>query len=271
MPTKWVGFDMDECIGSVMSLYTFVVTLPRLGAPKKEIHDCIKQSLYLSERAQETWLFRPAMYGALEAVYKAYKAGLIAGAFVFSNNGSADLVSFIADYCNYWMWRKHRDFRRPQIFQMAVSRGSPLRSPGSLEKSYAEVLRALGGAGLPPPSGPADLLFFDDLAHTLHTEIPHYVQVRAYMNACPLPRILEALKDCTSHVAPEVWESALKMAMANDRADRREGALSIPPTVKDTRADAVVFETAFRNFLSGPVGGTRRRRRYRPGTRRRSK
>jgi hypothetical protein len=269
MPTKWVGFDMDECIGSVMSLYTFVVTLPRLGVPRRALHDCVKQSLYLSERAQETWLFRPAMYGALDRVYKAYKAGQIAGTFVFSNNGSADLVQFVADYCNYVMSRKHRDFSKPRIFQMAVCRGSPLRSPGSLEKSYAEIVRALGGAGLPLPSGPQDLLFFDDLPHTLQSEIPHYVQVRAYMNACPLDRVIAALEPCEEIVTPEIWGQALTMARGDDRSERREGALSIPPTVKDTRSDAEVFETAFDRFLSVTGGGgTRRRRRFCRHTRR---
>jgi hypothetical protein len=228
----------------------------------------VKQSLYLSERIHDTWLFRPAMYTALELVYKAYKEGKIAGAFVFSNNGSADLVQFIADYCNYWMWRKHRDYSNPRIFQLAVSRGSPLRSPGSLEKSYAEIQRSLGGADLPLPTGPQDLLFFDDMSHQLQWEIPHYVQVRAYMNACPLERVMGALKTCADFVTPDIWAHAVESAHAEDLANRRESAVSMPPTVKDTRMDTLLFETAFQHFLNPGVGGTRRRRRCRRSTRR---
>ena len=265
MPTKWVGFDMDECIGSVMPLYTFVVTLPRMGVPRRTLHTCVKQCLYLSERAHETWLLRPAIYGALDRVYKAFKTGQIAGAFVFSNNGSADLVQFVSDFLNYWMYRKHRDFSRPQIFQMAVCRGSPLRSPGSLEKSYAEIVRALERSGLPLPSSPQDLLFFDDMEHTLQSETPHYVQVRAYMNTCPIDRIISALTPCAEIATPEIWEKALSKARGDDPGDRRDGALSMPPTVKDTRSDAEAFETAFDRFLSSAGGGATRRRRRRGG------
>ncbi len=267
---KWVGFDMDECIGSVMPLYSFVVSLPRLSGKKKEVLACVMQSLYLSESEKATWLFRPAMYTALELVYRAYKDGAIAGAFVFTNNGSENLVRFVAKYCNYWMARHARDFGKPKIFQMAVSRVSPLRSPGSLEKSYAEVQRALGGAGLSALSGPDDLLFFDDMPHRLQSEIAHYVQVRPYMNTCPLDRVVEALKDCAKLVTPEIWARVLEEAKADDRGDRRDGAVSTPPTVRDTLEDKAVFQGAFGSFLRRRSGGTRRRRRrrHRPGTRR---
>jgi hypothetical protein len=253
-----------------MPLYSFVVTLPRLAGPglKKTIHACVNQALYNSEGDKKTWLFRPAMYTALELVYRAYKEGRITGAFIFSNNGSDGLVEFVSKYCNYWMARKARDYGRPRIFQLAVSRSSPLRSPGSLEKSYAEVQRALGSAGLTLLSSPGDLLFFDDMSHVLQSEIAHYVQIRPYFNVCPIATVAEALRGCARLVSPEVWARVLEEATADDRAERRADALAKPPTEEDTRQDKAVFRGAFGSFL--PTGGTRRRRRrtHRTATRR---
>ena len=253
-----------------MPLYSFVVSLPRLSGKEqqKAIHTCVMQSLYLSEGAKETWLFRPAMYTALELVYRAFKEGRITGAFIFSNNGSEDLVHFVAKYCNYWMSRKARDYSHPLIFQLAVSRASPLRSPGSLEKSYAEIQRALGGAGLPLLTSPRDLLFFDDMSHTLESEITYYIRIRPYMNLCPINRVVTALKGCAEFVPPETWSHILEETVLENLENRREDAVSFPPTVKDTLSDTAVFRAAFQSFL--PTGGTRRRRRrtHRTATRR---
>ena len=252
---KWVGFDMDECIGSVMPLYAFVSELTA-GVPR----DTMKHALYASERMRTTWLIRPAMYYACELLYTTFKQGGIYGAFIFSNNSSQKLVDFIAEYLNGWMARRFSDYNRPQIFKMAVCRGSPLRPHGSLEKSVMEIQRSLAGSGLPMLENYTDLMFFDDMVHVLAGEIPNYVQVKPYVNCCPLDRVVLALAECEKTVGAEKWESILTKARSYDTEDRQEGCSKIPPYEKDILADRHMFLNAFRSFLGdGFLKGGRRR------------
>lgn len=254
---KWVGFDMDECIGSVMPLYAFVKYLPNGKAI-----DVLKSSLYASEQMKKTWLLRPVIYDALEMLYKAYKSGEIYGAFIFSNNGSQKLVNFIAEFLNYCMAQQFSDYTRPLIFQMAVCRYSPTRPPGSLEKSYSEVQRALAGNGLPLLDSERDLLFFDDMAHVLTSEIRNYVQVRAYMNRCPLETVIAALSDCEAVVGSDDWAKILAKARYYEKDSNDEVYISTPPIVGQSIMDKYMFSTAFRRFL-GRGGGAKTRRRRR--------
>jgi hypothetical protein len=255
---KWVGFDMDECIGSVMPLYAFVKHLP-----KGKAIDTMKSSLYASERMKTTWLIRPAIYDALEMLYRAYKSGEVYGAFIFSNNGSQELVNFIADFLNGWMVRRFSDYSRPPIFKMAVHRTSRFRTPGSLDKSYNEVQRALAGHGLPLLESERDLLFFDDMVHVLTDEIRDYVQVRAYMNHCPLEKVIGALADCEAVVGSEAWGRILEKARYYEKEYHGGDYISTPPTVAQNIMDKHMFTVAFRRFLGrgGRTGRATRRRR----------
>lgn len=250
---KWVGFDMDECIGSVMPLYAFVTMMPAAQTMMKEC-------LCVSENMMRTWLIRPAIYKALEHLYKAHRSGAIYGAFIFSNNGSEELVHFLGDYLNYWMARRFSDPRRPIIFKMAVSRSSPLRTPGSLDKSYSEVQRALAGKGLPLCSSQRDLLFFDDMVHILTGEIKDYVQVRPYYNLCPMDNVIGALSACEMIAGPAKWAAIVSRARAFEKTDRSREYVSTPPTFEENIMDTKMFNAAFRRFL-GVSGGAKSRRR----------
>lgn len=250
---KWVGFDMDECIGSVMPLYAFVSGLDNAHMPG------LLRTLYKSEKRGTTWLIRPAIYDALRMLYRAWQRGAVLGAFIFSNNGSQSLVTFIAAYLNSWMVRQFVDPTAAHIFQMAVCRGSPLRSPQSLVKSYKEIQGSLAGAGLPLLDGPQDLLFFDDMDHALMEEIPNYVKVRPYMNQCPLENVINGLRDCSSILGAEEWERRVDRARSYEKMENGHEYLATPPTAAETASDRTVFQAAFRRFLGESAIGGRRR------------
>ncbi len=250
---------MDECIGSVMPLYAFVKYLPAAA------HGILKEALFKSEMEHATWLIRPAIYNTLDILYRAYKSGAIVGAFIFSNNGSQELVNFIAGYLNEYMGKRFFD-TDIKIFKMGVHRTSPLRTPGSLDKSVSEVQRALSGYGLPLLTSERDLLFFDDMVHVLTSEIRDYVQVRPYYNHCPIERVIAALAPCEESVGKVFWEKIV--AKARHYENDHDGRLykSTPPTASENIMDRYVFSQAFRRFLGHdyPVmhrGKTRRSRR----------
>jgi hypothetical protein len=255
---KWVGFDLDECIGSVMPLYVFLIGAKGLGN-EREILQQYRKSLFLSEMLKETWLLRPAMYFALRNVYNAYKSGKLYGAFIFSNNGSQELVDFIAYYCNGWMSRYFRDKKHPIIFKMAICRGSSYRPPNSLVKSYDEISNALIMNGLPPFSNKSDLLFFDDLVHVLQGEIDNYVHVRPYNNLCPIDNVINALYGSKALLGDKRWENIVSMARRFFETMKHDGYNLNIPSDEETLQDKEVFRNAFRKFV-GKKGGTRRNR-----------
>ena len=256
---KWVGFDMDECIGSVMSLYAFVKHLPA---------ETMKDALLVSEAAHSTWLIRPAMYYAMDILYRAWINGAVQGAFILSNNGSQDLVNFVADYLNSYMARRY-GVREAKVFKMGVCRSSPVRTPGSLDKSYNEVQRALSGHGLPLLTSERDLLFFDDMVHVLTGEIRDYVQVRAYYNHCPLERVIAALNVCEAKVGKDAWNRIIEKARYYEKAHDGGMYKSTPPTPVENAFDRHMFLQAFRRFLGHeyPSRRTGKTRRHRPKAR----
>lgn len=255
MAPRWVGFDMDECIGSVMPLYAFIKHLPA-----KAMID----ALLASEAAHDTWLIRPAIYYTLDILYRAWINGAIYGAFVFSNNGSQELVNFIADYLNTYMMRRY-GLLDAKVFKMAVCRSSPARTPGSLDKSYSEVQRLLSGHGLPMLTSERDLLFFDDMVHVLTSEIHDYVQVRPYYNHCPTDRVISALASCEALVGKETWDKIVARARHYEKTESSELYKSTPPTPSENAFDRHMFLQAFRRFLGHDYplkrrGKTRRHR-----------
>ena len=157
------------------------------------------------------------------------------------------------------MVRQFADPTAAHIFQMAVCRGSPLRSPQSLVKSYNEIQGALRAQGLPLLDGPQDLLFFDDMNHALMEEIPNYVKVRPYMNLCPLESVIKGLSGFSSILGAEEWERRVDRARSYEKVDRRAEYLATPPTAAETASDRTVFLTAFRRFLGAAAIGGRRR------------
>jgi hypothetical protein len=226
---------------------------------KVALFTALKNDLYLSELAKSTWLVRPVIYEVLALLYHAFKARRVHGAFIFSNNGSQELVDFVAFYCNAYMRRKFQDFHLPPVFKMAACRGSPLRSPGTLIKSFTEIQQALRLQGLPTMDSEHDLLFFDDMQHVLSGEIPGYVQVRPYLNYCPIDRVIDALGQTKSAIGSTEWDSTVASAHRYAVSDRREGYVLAPPNVKDYLSDRAHMLGAFRRFL-GRKGGTGTRR-----------
>ena len=264
MMSKWVGFDMDECIGSVMPLYAFVTKLPKA-------HEAITNALYISENAKYTWLLRPIFYDTLIMLYNAYKNGEIHGAFIFSNNGSQELVDFIVYYSNSWIAKKLHIRGTPPIFKMGVCRGSPLRSPGSLVKSISEIQGALAKKGLPLLTNSNDLLFFDDMVHELSSEIKNYVKVRPYLNLCPLDRVVNALADLENIVGSIAWSATVKFAYQYQNEDKDGRYIKTPPTAIETLQDTLIFHQALLRFLGQRAGALKSSRKNRRFSRNRSR
>ena len=155
---RWVGFDMDECIGSVMPLYELVSRLPILASEANTTHseNRIKyemmQILLESEQARKTWLLRPAMFSALRHLFQAFQLKQIHGAFLLSNNGSMELVSFVACFLNVCIWKlfdRHHTF--PTIFKMSMWMYAPVRKPYGSVKNY-EVVQAVSYTHLTLPT-----------------------------------------------------------------------------------------------------------------------
>lgn len=273
---KWVGFDMDECMGSLMPLYAFVTRLPnvyttRISGKPEVIYEAMKNALYISENYKLTWLLRPAFYDALIILYNAYKNGKIHGAFIFSNNGSQELVDFMVYYCNGWIARKINDESGLSVFKMGVSRESPLRSPGSLIKNLSEIQNALVKKGLPIINNENDLLFFDDMKHELAHEIRNYVQVRPYLNLCPLERVINALEDIEEFVGSEAWGEIVKLAQFYRTEDKRINYIETPPTIQETVADAITIQQAFSRFFGQRAGAFKKSHKTRKSLRQRSR
>jgi hypothetical protein len=255
MRPRWVGFDLDECIGSVMPLYAFV----------KEFSynfELLAEDLYNSEATGETWLLRPAIYDALRFLYRGVRAGKIYGAFILSNNSSKELVQFIGYYCNFWIRKKFED-APSDVFKMAIHRGSPLRSPNSLEKSLREIQRALSLARLPLLTNVRDLLFFDDMVHVLTSEIPGYVQVRPYLNTCPVSQIAQAFRQCAFYAGEARWKSLVETALQYEKSDKDSISIVTRPTLEETIADQNMFRAAFQGFFGMAAGRRSRRLKHR--------
>ena len=264
---RWVGFDMDECIGSLMPLYTFVTELPEFAKEEKpdQVWNILIHALVRSELSRKTWLIRPALIGSLNILYEAWVAGKIQGAFVYSNNGSDRLVRFVASLLNGFITTIHRP-RNARLFQMAVSLKTPCRTRGSTDKTFADIQACLEAHGLPPASSPADLLFFDDLEHVLAGEITHYVKVRPYSNYTSVYTLLEVL-DFFKPIVGEaefqiIAENAARDQMADLKARENMYVLE-PPTSAERREDTAMFRDAFARFFRAGMRGGGRTRRWR--------
>jgi hypothetical protein len=241
---RWVGFDMDECIGSVMPLFPFVTEVPS---------NILMELIYTSERKGKTWLIRPAMLSVLERLYEAFETKKITGAFVFSNNDSEPLVEFIANYLNYCMWRMFQVTRVPaNVFQMAVCRSTPARRGYGMVKNFAVIQKCLARAGLPECSKD-NLMFFDDLEHELQSEIPHYVRVPAYLFQTEINQMLEALEPLSDVVGKRKWKKLSDEARLHNTHDFARPDNTYKPyrqpldaTIRDIR----IFDNAFTRFLN---------------------
>jgi hypothetical protein len=183
MSTRWIGFDMDDCIGNVMPIARFV----RVFDPK-----IVADTICPYEMCGETWLLRPGMTAVIAAVADATASGAIAGAFIYSNNSSSRTVEFARCLMNAIAAAQKPSQQQPP-FKVGFNRGSVSRS-SDLDKNFIDICNMLHCVDLPVPSTPNDVLFFDDQIHPLITEIPHYYRVPKYNTWVSVSRIVSALQ-----------------------------------------------------------------------------
>ena len=245
---RWVGFDMDECIGSVMPLYDFI---HKLRGQEDFLQMC--DSLYESEITGRTWLFRPAIFKALRLLWAAYDRGAIQGAFILSNNSSDALVQTVGIMLNVFIQRLVNKEHATLVFQLAISMGSPCRAAFGDVKSYEVVQHSLSAHNLQPCTSPEHLLFFDDMSHVLQSQIPHYVRVPPYFNHIDVMIIADVLDPLGE--ARDDWQSAVDGAKARQTRDvvaaRLEDIAYIltPQETEQTEEDETMFRKAFQDFL----------------------
>lgn len=272
-PVRWIGFDMDECIGSLMPLYTFVTELPAFyreakpDAPPDEALNLLIQTLVRSELTKKTWLIRPALISTLNILYEAWITRKIQGAFIYSNNGSGRLVRFVASFLNGFIATIFKG-KSSQLFQMAISLTTPCRTLGSTDKTFKDIQTCLQAHGLPRVSSSSDLLFFDDLEHVLAGEITHYVKVRPYTNFTNMFTLLEVMEVFKQIVGREAFLAVREEAAWSEMVNWEERGNTYildPPTSAERRQDIAMFRDAFsRFFRSAQSGGGRtlRQRRH---------
>lgn len=256
---RWVGFDMDECLGSFSPLYTFIYDIPSMlhdTIPEEEVYYWMEQYIINSEIVGYTWLFRPVMFQALQKVYNAYVHRQIEGAFILSNNGSAALVNFVCRLCNGIIGRMFPSNRPITIFKMSIHANNPHRTPDGI-KNFAVIQRCLIANGLPTMANTNDLLFFDDQRHALADEIPHYIQLRPYYNYTDVSILIQSLVQFRHFMDAAKWKQIVQNAVNGQHHDMtfydRPYEFYSPHTISQFhvfRDDLQVMNNAFHTFLS---------------------
>lgn len=246
-----MGFDMDECLGSFMSVWPYCDLL--LDGMSRETQDRLitRMAQRLTETQKSHWLLRPDLRQLLDALAAAEKRGAIAGCFILSNNGSAKLVELVRRLLNCYTGSAADP--TVGLFKAGWHRGARCRG-GRITKTWSQVVACLTSAGFAPPISPSDLLFYDDLVHVMAKEIPHYVQVPPYYHVTPTALVFRDLKPVFQQEGvqaarlTEVQRSA-ETAETQDVAEDRELKLR-PPTPAETAGDMGVFMLGFKRFLA---------------------
>jgi hypothetical protein len=239
---------MDECIGSLMPLYTFVTAVKDTA-----ILDSLMQTLFHSECEHRTWLIRPALLITIGHLQKAFVKKQIHGAFILSNNGSEELVGFVAKFLNYCMWKLYdKTGTQSEVFQMACSANSPVRKPYGLVKNFEVVQLCLAAQGLPPCTKESDLLFFDDLDHPMRAQIPNYVRVPAYLFQTEINQFLAAMQPMEQHFSKKDWQTIVQRTRYLNTLDfnrPNNTYKSVPQSIDGIIRDVRMFQNAFTKFL----------------------
>ena len=183
---RYIGFDMDECLGNVHPLHPF--TNEFMTREKADIATVNRAAAALAtcERVRRTGFLRPCIPDVMCAVYDAVKSRQIRSAFLFSNNSNHSLVEFVRILLETVVQQERRLNERPRLFEMAISFQSPERGEPTGIKDWASITNSLAYHGLPLPTTKNDLLFFDDKTHALTPEIAHYTVVPAYHSSATL-------------------------------------------------------------------------------------
>jgi hypothetical protein len=193
---KWIGFDMDDCLANVTPVYYFVKAY---GA--KELAPLLLEA----DKVGQIWLLRSNMQLIVDEVSKAVKEGNVFGAFLYSNNGSENMVELVMNMLNLMS-------NGVNPFKFGFHRGFVART-GQKVKTYEDICNCLHVADMPLPSNPDCLAFFDDKLQILRSEITLYRRVRRYRGYTPVQRIAEVLEN---HVGEELFDKAVLSAFQEE-------------------------------------------------------
>jgi hypothetical protein len=210
---RWVGFDLDECLGSFMPLWPYcedIATVKQSDIPESSkllFHNQLIVQLAETQlkTRSTTWMFRPEIETVLYILNDLQLQGKITGCFILSNNAGPRLVRMIRQIFNYKIWLLRgasNPFEKSPdlvdgLFLADWSRLSVCRKGHGEDKSWDVVQQCLQSKNLPTMTDKSDLLFFDDLAsHKLHTKdkIPYYIQVPPYTHHTPADQMWGLVK-----------------------------------------------------------------------------
>lgn len=247
---KWIGFDMDECIAQCGVLYYFLIGLPAEALPY------VVSGLAKKEQKGKTWILRPAFRELLPLLGDAFKAGILKGVILYSNNGSHMLVNFVGDLMEAVAGAK--------MVVARLSAEAPEKRTGKALSKNLEFLQK----HVSPSIKIGNLLFFDDLPdHALSYQLAegNYVQVDPYNNQLDV----EALKSLfgTYLTAFSAQYEKYKLVERAESAEKRDfetgGKTPEPPDDRMTRTEMIEFRGIFQRFLGSSENGNKTRRRRR--------
>ncbi len=245
--SRWVGFDMDECLGSFMPIWALCELIPQqypMSPDRKQQYLTALAKALASNR--RLWIIRPGLDTVLEMLVAAKQRRQIAGCFILTNNGSPELTEVV---------RQAMNFRAgiPDLFRVGWHRYTPCRKKtGSiLVKNLDCIARCLHASGLPPIQRTSDVLFFDDFAdHELASEIPHYVTVPAYNYYTPVALVMNDMRSILQGFPRDIVDYVRSQAEQYEARDlKTETALRVhsPPA----NMGAGEFVEGVRRFLAG--------------------
>ena len=236
---RYIGFDMDDCVGNVHALHPFTNAFLTRNPEEISFVERVVERFAACEIKRRTGFIRPAMLAVLPVVYAAIKSGQIEGAFLFSNNSNHSLVLFVKRALEEITRQLLHLSQSPSLFRMSISVQSPERGPRTGVKDWESIGRCLKYHGLPLPDSHRDLLFFDDKQHVLAGEIPHYSVVPAYHPSSDLEDFLKCVHDTPG--SPPHWTSWM--------ASRVRTRFHTPDPVPTEDVGTPVFLEAIQRFL----------------------
>jgi hypothetical protein len=236
---RYIGFDMDDCVGNVHAIYPFTNAFLTRNPAEVSFVERVVERFAACEIKRRTGFIRPAMLSVLPVVYSAIRSGQIEGGFLFSNNSNHSLVLFIKRALEEIAKQLLHLSQPPSLFRMSISVQSPERGPRTGVKDWESIGRCLKHHGLPLPDSRRDLLFFDDKQHVLTGEIPHYTVVPAYHRASDLEDFLKCVHDTPG--SPPHWTSWM--------ASRIRTRFHTPDPVPTEDVGTPVFLEAIQRFL----------------------
>jgi hypothetical protein len=260
---RWVGFDMDECLGSFMPLWPFCDKIHEyvdMGENVNAYLSAIAKRLAFSDRV---WLLRPDLDPLLAALVQAKQTGKITGCFILTNNGSEYITEVVRKMLNYRAQALISGTTSTlnssfNLFSIFWTRKSPCRKKhGIFVKSIKCIQDCLATVGLPTINRINDLLFYDDSDHALAKEIPHYSKVKAYNHYTPVNLVFLEIKGVMQRfgIDQRTLDSIFKFAEALEDKDLKENRELIPRPPSSSEKHEYSLVREFAHFLQGsPMG-----------------